>query len=358
MAHQLLQGRQRHPGLYHIPPKRVSKPMGVGVTDLTPHSMMTEQRAEPGGSQGLPALAAFERDEQRRRVGQRPFQAQIVSEYLKDFRGQRHQALLVSFAMDAHLAFGELHIFQFQCQDLAGTQTIKEHQADQPEIAISTEALPELGDFFSREGHDDATILFETQALGDGTAGSAIAEQGAFGIAALEVHLGGGNLLPSVKAIAATQCAQAMIHGSWAGPGILLELMTNVVDERGLGDLCKRPMLRFEPAGEVEQVVGVDANRSWRELPEALSVEESIRPVEFLSLLVAYAIRGGAGRHGRLIDHGEVHVRPQPQRSSNCLTLSRSEVASRNAFLRAGRREEFERSVCSGSGGEESCPFG
>jgi len=50
-----------------------------------------------------------------------------------------------------------------------------------------------------------------------------------------------------------------MIHGLRAGFGILLELMTNILHEGGLSDLGKRPMLRFKPAGEIEQVIRVNA---------------------------------------------------------------------------------------------------
>ena len=137
------------------------------------------------------------------------------------------------------------------------------------------------------------------------------------------------------------------------GLGILLELMTNIFDECGLGDLGKRLMLRFEPTGEIEEIVGVDAQRPRGKLPESLTVEESIRPADLSSLLVAHTMRGSAGRHGRLINHGELHRRPQPHCSSNCLTLSRSEAASRRAVLRTGGREELERQAWAGSGGEE-----
>jgi hypothetical protein len=140
-------------------------------------------------------------------------------------------------------------------------QTIEEHQAHESQIAISTETLPELRDFFRRERHDDPPILFEAEALGDGGAEPAIAERGPLGIAALEMHFASGNSLPRVEAIAAAHCAQAMIHGLRCGFGLLLKLMTNIVNQRGLGDFRKRPMLQFEPAGKVEKVVGVDAKR-------------------------------------------------------------------------------------------------
>ena len=48
----------------------VAAAVRVGVTDLTPQAMMTEQRAESRRSHGLAAVAAFQRDEQSGRVDQ------------------------------------------------------------------------------------------------------------------------------------------------------------------------------------------------------------------------------------------------------------------------------------------------
>jgi len=79
----------------------------------------------------------------------------------------------------------------------------------------------------------------------------------------------------------------------------LLELMTNIFHQRGLGDFDEWPLLRFEPTGKVQQVVGVDAQRAKRELPDALTVQESVRPGQFLStLFVKDTIRGSTGRSG------------------------------------------------------------
>lgn len=182
----------------------------------------------------------------------------------------------------------------------------------------------------------------------------ATAGRGSFGIAALEMRLAGGNFLTGVEAIAAAHGAQAMIHGLRAGLGTLFELMTNIVDERGLGDFGQRSILRCEPTSEIEEVVGVDAQRPRGKLAQALGVEKGIRPHDFSSLLVAHPIGGSAGSHARLMDHGEFHVLLQPHRSSNCLTLSRSEAASRRAVWRT---HGTELEVWSGSGGEESRPF-
>ena len=322
--------------------------------DLTAHPMVPEQRTKPGRTHRLAALLAFQANEKGGCIGERTFQVQIAPENLQDFQGQRDKALLVSFAMDAHLAVGELQVFELQSQDLAGAQAIEEHQPDQCEITEGAEALPEFSDLFGRKRHDDSPLLFEAEAPSDAVARPAIAERGSLSIAALEMHLAGRKLLPSMEAITAAHCAQAMIHGLRCGLGILLELRTNIVDQCGLGDLGERLVAWFEPAGEVQQVVGIDAKRPGGKLAQLLAVEEGIRPVELSFLLVADTLGGGAGGQGRLIDHGEFHLRPQPQRSSNCLTLSRSAPASRSAVLRTGGREEPEREAWSSNGEEEA----
>src|SRR5215469_3815319 len=105
-----------------------------------------------------------------------------------------------------------------------------------------------------------------------------------------------------------------MIHGLWGGLGMLLELVADIVDDRRFGHLGDRLALGFEPAGKVDQIIGVSAERAQRELPEALGVEEHIRPVEFPLVLVAQAVRRGTGGHARLIDHREFHSGSAPSK--------------------------------------------
>jgi len=97
---------------------------------------------------------------------------------LRGFPGQRHNTLLVAFAERMQLAFSELQVFHLKSQHLATTQTIEEHQADESQIAIGAEALPELRNFFRREWHDDRSNLFEAEAPGDGGVAPAVAERG------------------------------------------------------------------------------------------------------------------------------------------------------------------------------------
>ena len=105
----------------------MTETMRMGVTHLAELAMMPEQRAKAGRGHGLTTLSALQGDEQSGRIGQRPFQAQIVSEDFKNFWGQRHDALLVAFTNQAHLAVAELQVFQLKSQDLAGAQTVEEH---------------------------------------------------------------------------------------------------------------------------------------------------------------------------------------------------------------------------------------
>jgi hypothetical protein len=106
-----------------------------------------------------------------------------------------------------------LQVFQLKSQNLAGAQAIEKHQADQREIAIGTETLPEHCHFLRRKGHDDPAILLQAEAQGDGAAGSANPERGSLGIAVLEVNGASGNLSAGVEAVAATHHLQAMVHG-------------------------------------------------------------------------------------------------------------------------------------------------
>ena len=96
--------------------------------------------------------------------------------------------------------------------------------------------------------------------------------------------------MPGVKTVAAAHGAQAMIHGLGSGFRIAIELMTDVFREGGLSNLGKGQMSRFEPAGEIEKIVGVDAKRMGRKLAKALTIQESVHPRELSSLVVTHAI--------------------------------------------------------------------
>jgi hypothetical protein len=125
MTHKMLQGGQRDAGAHHVRSKGVPKPMWIGLRKLTADTMAAKKRAKPGRSHGLSPVPAFQADEQRRRVGQGPFQPKIVLQDIDDFTGQWQDTRFVPLAGDAHLRIGQLKIFELKRENLTGTQAVK-----------------------------------------------------------------------------------------------------------------------------------------------------------------------------------------------------------------------------------------
>ena len=100
---------------------------------------------------------------------------------------------------------------------------------------------PELGDLLCREGLDHAPGLLEAETEGDGAMGAAIAERAACRIGALEMGMAGGDLLSVMESIQTTNHGQAMIYGLRSGFGLLAQLMADIVQQSGFGDLGQGP---------------------------------------------------------------------------------------------------------------------
>ena len=243
----------------------------------------------------LSAVAAFERDEKIRRIEEGPFQAEIVLKNLDEFTGQRQDALLVPFARDAELRLCQLEIFEAEFQDFAGAQPVEQHHAYKGEVAERSETAPELSDFFGRQGNDNTVGLPKTEAVSDGFAGTAPTEWGPRHIRALEVGMAGRNLLPVMKSVQTTNHGQAMIYGLRRGPRLLVQLMTNIVPQRGFRDGRKRLMLVLKPTSKVQQVIGVGAQRARRELTNVLGIEKIVGPGDLATRIVEQAVRTGSG---------------------------------------------------------------
>jgi hypothetical protein len=97
--------------------------------------------------------------------------------------------------------------------------------------------------------------------------------------------LTGRNFLSAMEAVQTTNRAQAMIDGLRRGLGLLVQLMTDIVQQSGLGDLGQRLHRRLQPpAGEVQQVICVGPQRTQGELPNALAIEEGVGPGDLLFL--------------------------------------------------------------------------
>src|ERR1035441_7810775 len=139
--------------------------------------------------------------------------------------------------------------------------------------------------------------------------GAAIAERAARRIDALEMGIAGGKFLTVMESIQTTDHGQAMIYGLRRGLRLLIELVTDVVEQGGLGDLRQRQRQRrfAPPAGEVQQVISVSAQGTQGQLANALTIEEGISPSELLALLIEQAIGRNTGQNGGSMDQEKFH---------------------------------------------------
>ena len=86
---------------------------------------------------------------------------------LEGFRRQGQDTPLVAFAEDAEVCFGGREVFELELENLAGAQTIKQHQSDDGQIAKGAKTSPELVDLVGREGDDQVLGLPQSQTAGD-----------------------------------------------------------------------------------------------------------------------------------------------------------------------------------------------
>ena len=126
-----------------------------------------------------------------------------------------------------------------------------------------------------RQGPDDASRLLETETEGHRAVGAAVADRASRRIGTLEMGLASGNLLSVMEPVQTTKHGQTMIYGLRCGLWLLVQLMTNIVHQRGLCDHGNRLMLAPIPASEVQQVIGVGANRARRQLTKMLGIEKN-----------------------------------------------------------------------------------
>jgi len=129
--------------------------------------------------------------------------------------------------------FEEQEILQLELQDLARAQAVLQHESDHGEIAEGAKAIPEAGDLVSGKGHDHAARLLQSQIGRNLGLPAAEAERRARDIPALKEGLA-GNLLCVMEAIQAAQHAQAVIDGLRRGRGLLLELVTDILEQKRL----------------------------------------------------------------------------------------------------------------------------
>src|SRR6516164_7372303 len=118
------QSGQGHAGAHHIGSEGMTKPVGVGLRDPAAESVMAKQGAQSGGGHGVSTMAAFERNKQSRRVGQRSFQMQVVFENSESVGWQGHEAFLPSLAEDVETSFGKGQVLQLELEDFERAQAV------------------------------------------------------------------------------------------------------------------------------------------------------------------------------------------------------------------------------------------
>ena len=82
-----------------------------------------------------------------------------------------------------------------------------------------------------------------------------------------------------------------MIYGLRSRLGLLVQLMADIVEQCGLGDFGKSLGLALPPTGEVQQVIGVSAQRTRRQLAKMLGIEKVVGPGDLAAVLIEQAIR-------------------------------------------------------------------
>jgi hypothetical protein len=87
------------------------------------------------------------------------------------------------------------------------------------------------------------------------------------------LELAAGNLLSVVEAVQTTQHAQAMIYGLRRGFGLLIQLVTGIIEQGGFGDLRQRRAFRPPTDPKVAVTMTTPETRiiRWREPPRSYS---------------------------------------------------------------------------------------
>src|SRR5215813_5131585 len=158
---------------------------------------------------------------------------QVVFEDLESVGGQGHKALLTPLADDMKTSFGEGQVLQLELEDFAGAQAIEQQESYDGQVAEGAKAFPETSHLVGGEGYDHTAGLPQSQLSADLRLPTAMAERRAGGIPALKVRFP-RNLMSVMEVIEAAHHAQAVIDGLRRRCGLLLELVTHIVKQKGL----------------------------------------------------------------------------------------------------------------------------
>ena len=116
---------------------------------------------------------------------------------------------------------------------------------------------------------------------------------------------------------------------SGAGLGCSFELIANIIDQRGFGELPGAEAhdihagLARPPAHEVQHFIGVGTQAERRQSAHALRIEEAIGPLQFAALFIHDAERGTTG--------GKINARDGVKGHGRARSRQRSEIAGSGA---------------------------
>src|ERR1041384_3249259 len=110
---------------------------------------------------------------------------------------------------------------------------------------------------------------------------------------------GGDGKSAEVKAQKGAYHGEAVIDGLGGRPRVLVQLKSHVVSQGPFIHLGQRWRSGSPPpAGEVQQIVGIRAQGSRREIAQHLRVEELVAGADFFSVRIMQTIRTAAGGRG------------------------------------------------------------
>src|SRR5215469_1555608 len=197
----------------------------------------------------MAASRSFEANKQSLPAASRPFQRHIVIEQFQGFASQWQHANPITLAADTDLRVCNLDVFAVERQDFAGPQTMQEHQADDGQVPRRSETGPETGHLINRQGHNHAFGRLDPQ-LSQGWAWPPIAQPRLSPVPVLEARREQRWDIRKLTPHRTFDGSYATVDRSSSWRRILVDLKTNIVEERGFGQsllsdvgsfVCSRP---------------------------------------------------------------------------------------------------------------------
>ena len=310
MTHELHQGRQADAGADHVRCERVAESVRVGLSHAGGTAVMTEQGTQPRGGHTPPPGPPLEADEQRRTTVEGPLQAQVVIQQLDGFSGQWQPTRLTPLASHAHLRFRQQQVVAIKREYFARAQAIQEHQTYDGQISRSAEAGPKVGHFVRRQRDYYAFRRLHAQSAQRRTRPSGAERRGP-PIAVLKAGDERNLCVREREPQSAFGNPHAAVEAGGGGPRLLIGLEANIVEQGGFGERLlgdRRGMVYpHPPAQEMEQIVGIAAQRGFGDATHPLPIQETVDPFHLLAVVLYDAKRSAGVFQIAPFEHTKVH---------------------------------------------------